>query len=96
MNRLRALEVLTWIALFLILIHGTYHIAEASQAQLARRVQMALAPFFSPTPLGLGVHVAVELWALAALCFAIYEYRRASEQIEAERALTDTEDEFDL
>lgn len=95
-NRLRALEVLTWIALFLILVHGVYHAAEISQAQLARRVQMALAPFFAPTPLGWTVHVAVELWALAALAFAIFEYRRASDEIAAERALTDTEDEFDL
>lgn len=96
MNRLLALQAMTWTAIFLILIHGLYHIAEASQGLAARVIYRALEPFFAPTALGWAVHVAVELMALAALAFAIGEYRRASHDRDVEEALTDTEAEFDL
>lgn len=95
MNRAAAvLQAWTWAALFLILVHGLYHIAEATRGTAALVIYRALEPFFAATTLGWAVHVLVELAALAALAFAIREYRSASHDRAVEEALTDTEAEF--
>lgn len=81
MSKRRMQSALFLAALVGLIVHGLYHMAEASLLGFASRpLYFALNPFFRPDVLGWVIHVAIELAAMAGLFLALLQPREQVEE----------------